>query len=132
MDKSKVDWIIHGVIPEEGDMPYAMDYHTHGLKEFHNHPELMLVLGLPNDVACNLINSLGLRICDGERFDEEKIYTNILANELPVRLVKEKMGDDEVMVMILPDGDGNLPDDDECSVPYSNQMEIIEFIKTRY
>ena len=81
MDKSKVDWIIHGVIPEEGDMPYAMDYHTHGLKEFHNHPELMLVLGLPNDVACNLINSLGLRIWDGERFDEEKKYTNILSNE---------------------------------------------------
>lgn len=129
---NKIDWIIHGVIPEDGDMEYTVDYHTHGLKEYHNHTELMVVLGLPFEVVGSLINSLGLRICDGERFDEERIYTNIIANNLPVRLVKERMGTGDVMVLILPDANGNLPGDDNCEEPYSKQMEMIEFIKSRY
>ena len=129
---NKIDWIIHGVIPKEGDLDYAMDYHTHGLREFHNHPELMIVLSIRDEVAVDILNSIGLCICDGEKFDEERIYTNILANNLPTKMVKARMGDEDVMVIVFPDSYGKLPGEEGCEEPYNNQIKIIEFFETRY
>lgn len=125
---SKVDWIIHFVIPDENNIPNSINAHTHGL-EGHNHPELMTVLALDSEVSGAIMNNLGLRILDGERFDEEKIYTNIIQNELPVKIVKAVVSGHENCVIIFPDEDGKLPGDEGCKYPYSKQLEYLEYIK---
>lgn len=128
---SKVDWIIHYVIPEEDDMEGMIDCHTHGL-DAHNHPELMCVLALPQEVCADLINSLGLRILEGERFDEERIYTNIIANDLPVKVIRTKVGNNDMAVLIFPDQNGLLPEDSDCADVYNEQEIFLEEIKKRY
>ena len=76
----KPDWIVHAIIPEKNDMPFVRNFHTHGLSKF-KHPELMLVLNIPEDIATEILNGLGEKIKKKEqRFEEEGRYLNILAN----------------------------------------------------
>lgn len=123
-----VNWIIHYVFAGENDPEYLADAHTHGLN-YYKHPELMTVLNLPQNVCGSILNNLGIRIARGERFDEEKIYTNIIANNLPVKLVKENIDGNDIMVLIFPDANGFLPEDEGCDEPYNKQLEYLEYIK---
>lgn len=127
---NKVDWIIHCVIPEYDD-PYILDAHTHGINK-HGHPELRTVLGLPPETLTSVINNIGLDIVDGERFDEEKIYTNILANEMRVRIIRDNIGGDDCCVLIFPDANNRLPEELFCQEPYKSQLNYLEKIKKTY
>lgn len=125
-----VDWIIHAVIPEY-ESPYILDAHTHGLN-MHGHPELRTVLHLPPETLTGVINAVGLDIVDGERFDEEKIYTNILANDMRVRVIRDNIGGDDCSVLIFPDANNRLPEEPFCQEPYRSQLEFLEEIKKTY
>ena len=74
-----------------------MPAHGVSVKEYHNHTELMVVLGLPFEVVGSLINSLGLRICDGERLNDSHFCLCSIANRyfagISVYGRKERVGD---------------------------------------
>lgn len=128
--KNKVDWIIHAVIPEYDDS-YILDAHTHGLGT-HGHPELRTVLNLPPETLTSVINSVGLDIVDGERFDEERVYTNILANDMRVQIIRDNIGGDDCSVLIFPDANNRLPGEPFCQIPYKNQLKYLEEIRKTY
>ena len=127
---NKVDWIIHAVFPSDSD-DYKMDSHTHGLNK-HNHPELRIVLNLPQEVIGNMLNGMGLDILKGERFDESGIYTNILANKMRVQIVRGYVGKDNCSTIIFPDPNGRLPGEPFCQEPYKDQLKYLEEIKEDY
>jgi hypothetical protein len=126
--ENKIDWIIHYVFSDENEPDYLADVHTHGL-ENHGHPELRIVLAFPDDICNIILNDVGVRILNGERFDKEGTYRNIIKNDLPVKILKEKIGNQETMVLIFPDKNGLLPDEEGCENPFSEQLELIEYIK---
>ena len=132
MRKVKPTWIIHCVIPEGEGVECSMDSHTHGLNAY-DHPELALVMNLPQAMVGELLNEIGIRIVNGEKFSESGVYNNILVNDYPVELIKtEYKRGDEVMAIILPDENKKLPSDKDCSYPYNMQYEYLEKIKKSY
>ena len=125
------DWIIHYVFSEEEDIEYSSDIHTHGISKY-NHPELMLCLSIPQELACGILNYVGEEIRNGKRFDREEIRCDILANEMPVKLVRREFGEEERMVIILPDENGKFPEDNGCKEPYNKQLEMIDEFQKQY
>lgn len=137
----RVDWIIHYVVENcekcdeedcpirkeaeefDGLNPYLMDafadIHTHGLDQ-HDHPELHIVLDITKEKAVPLLNSLGLRILDGERFDTPGIRNDVLAGGYDVELIKMSDDDDNIYI-ILPDEHNHLPDNEAILAPYKYQ-----------
>ena len=76
MKKQKIDWIIHlvanGVCEECGReeqlfLTYTCNAHTHGMEKY-GHPDFQLVLAYPKEEICRILNTMGLRVQAGERF----------------------------------------------------------------
>ena len=128
-----IDWIIHYVFPdsEEELNLYGIDAHTHGLKK-HNHPELMIVLPMEGEEVANILNSLGCRILEGERFDIEGIRRDVFADKTPVLLLKESFWGEENVVILLSDENGNVPGDGQCSKEYDMQLQYLNNLKKKY
>ena len=128
-----IDWIIHYVFPdsEEELNLYGIDAHTHGLKK-HNHPELMIVLPMEGEEVANILNSLGCRILEGERFDIEGIRRDVFADKTPVLLLKESFWGEENVVILFSDENGNVPGDGQCSKEYNMQLQYLNNLKKKY
>ena len=60
----KVDWIIHGVCDGQ-----RVNFHTHGMERY-NHMDFQMVLPYPHQELCRIINTMGLRVQEGERFKD--------------------------------------------------------------
>lgn len=111
---------------------YMMDAHTVGLMQY-GHPELAIVVSIPVEIAGEILNTLGNRVVNGERFDIPGVYENILQDDYPVRLVHAEYGlGEEKMVLILPDEFRRLPEDLGCMTPYNLQLEYLRRIKDDY
>jgi hypothetical protein len=76
--ESRMWWV--GMI--EGEPPFA---YTVGLQRLFDHPEV-IVLGLPHDAAIAILNTIGERVRDGERFENGAIIRDILQGDLELRL----------------------------------------------
>lgn len=115
----KPTWMIHYVLPTEHDEEAAFDFyaniHTHGLNEY-GHRELCIPLNLGAETAVGLLNSLGMRIANGEKFNEG-IHDDILAGDYKVK-VMSFLGD-PTLYLILPDAKNNIGD--EADTPYCLQ-----------
>ena len=84
--KQEINWIIHLVAngacdicgkKETGFLPYLCNAHTHGMAQY-GHPDFQLVLFLPQEEIGRILNTLGLRVQSGERFqsgDKEDILS---------------------------------------------------------
>jgi len=99
-------WIVHLVQPDD-EYPYGVNYHTHGLPETYNHPDLQIVLSLDPMTAHKIICTAVDKIKNGARFDEGEAYDNILAN-YKVKFILVRETDRQVLRMILPDKEGRL------------------------
>ena len=53
-----VDWIIHYILDNPGPYPYLCNAHTHGMEKYR-HPDFQMVLNLPQEHICYLLNSCG-------------------------------------------------------------------------
>ena len=131
MNNNKYDWIIHYVFGEGDDYGLFADIHTHGLEKY-NHPELVITIALPQEIAGAILNNLGSRIVNGEKFDKDELRMDIISNNLPVKIHKTYINDKKVCVLIFPDQNSCLPFDDICEFPYNEQYKYLEKIKERY
>lgn len=59
-----VDWIIHYILDDSGPYPYLCNAHTHGMEKYR-HPDFQMVLNLPQEHICYLLNSMGMRVQGG-------------------------------------------------------------------
>ena len=74
--KKTIDWVIHLVAnrtcsecgkKENGFLPYTCNAHTHGMERY-GHLDFQVVLFLPPNEIARILNTMGLRVQNGERF----------------------------------------------------------------
>lgn len=126
------DWMIHYVAPTVDKSkspayyyePYFANIHTHGLNQ-HNHRELCISIGIGQETAKALLNSLGMRIANGEVFTEG-IRTDILKGDYDVQFIT--FDNDSTLYVILPDENNKLPMDSDCKEPYCYQERYAKLI----
>lgn len=116
---SKVDWIIHQVIGEEGIV-----YHTHGLNR-HGLTELELNLPIAPKQAQSYVNIIANYLVTNNIIikDEYVDEKNIFNYNAFFKRVKGIYGNGEENIRIIfPDENGLYPWDNDCKEPYKSQI----------
>ena len=126
----KLNWIIeivgNGVACarcgkiEDSFPEYICNAHTHGLEKYH-HPNFQMVLHLSDSDIGYILNTLGLRVQAGERFQSGDLVEGIF-EDCPVRLDSFEESGREVLRVIIPDAENRFPEDPDCAYPYSYQL----------
>ena len=126
-----IDWIIHcsmnGAVcaqcgrVETGFVPYAINAHTHGMEKY-GHEDFQLVLRRPVEEIARILNTMGLRVQRGERFQAGD-YVSGIYEDCDVRLDGFEECDRKVLRVIIPDRHNRYPEDPECMEPYTLQSK---------
>ena len=128
--KPKIDWIIHfvanGVACDccnkvENSFPKFMcNAHTHGMGKY-NHLDFQIVLHLAPEIIGTLLNDLGTRVQNGEKFVTGDVWSDILVG-YDVKFVEVYETDRTVLRVLLPDKNNRFPGDEGCEYPYNQQL----------
>ena len=107
--KKKPNWIIHGVLDNGSFKPYRCDFHTHGLDKYDS-KELQLTIAINPQTACFTINSIGLLIRNGEKFQAgDKIFGLYDDPEMSIGFIDAKdSAYKDVLRICLPDKNGKV------------------------
>ncbi len=126
----KIDWIIHccanGVVCEEckkvetGFLQYACNAHTHGMERYH-HMDFQMVLYLPFEEIGRILNTLGLRVQAGERFQAGDLVSGIY-EDCDIRLDEYEETGRRVLRVVIPDKDNVFPEEENCMPVYRLQL----------
>ena len=125
---NNIDWIIHlvanGACDEcgkegTGFLPYACNAHTHGMEKY-GHLDFQIVLSLPPREIARILNTLGCRVQDGERFCHGRYVSGIYA-DCDIRLDEFQETGRKVLRVIIPDRHYRFPEDPQCEEPYRLQ-----------
>lgn len=128
MSGNKIDWIIHLVAngacdacgkEETGFLSYTCNAHTHGMERY-GHPDFQIVLSLPPREIGRILNTLGRRVQDGERFCHGRYVSGIYA-DCDIRLDEFRETGRKVLRVIIPDRHYRFPEDPQCEEPYRLQ-----------
>ena len=128
----KIDWVIHLVANgacdecgeiETGFLPYMCNAHTHGLERY-GHLDFQMVLFLPTEEIGRILNTLGLRVQSGERFQSGDMVSGIY-EDCDVRLDEYEETGRKVLRVIIPDANNIFPEEGDCMLPY-----CLQFLKT--
>ena len=129
-----IDWIIHLVgngmecaecgKVENPFIEHACNAHTHGMEKY-GHPDFQMVLHTnPKDISY-ILNTLGMRVKNGERFKPGDMVSGIFL-DCDVRLDAFEECGRTVLRVIIPDGQNRFPEDEGCTYPYSIQTLTLE------
>lgn len=126
---AKIDWIIHccangacdacGTV-ERGFIPYTCNAHTHGMAKY-NHMDFQMVLFLPPGEIMRILNTLGLRVQAGERFQSGDLVSGIY-EDCDIRLDAYEETDRTVLRVMIPDKYNVFPEDEHCMPDYRLQL----------
>lgn len=124
-DEEILDWAIH-YVPDATDVPSVVNAHTHGISEHYGHMDLQMVIGTPDEVAF-VLNYFGRKIRDGEHFkDGDIVNVPIKCHSSMTILMKEfKECGRPVLRLVVADGYGKFPDDEDCFRSY--KLQLIDF-----
>ena len=134
--KPEIDWVVHccfngvecdccGEV-ESGYMPGTCNCHTHGMERY-NHPDFQMTLAYPMQEIGRILNTMGLRVQAGERFQNGDMVSGIY-EDCDVRLSEFEETGRMVLRVIVPDAHNRFPEDHDCEHPYSLQMLTTDFI----
>lgn len=113
-------WYVH-FVPNDDTTPFRVNIHTHGVTESWHHPDLQIVIPLPEKVAHSiLINAVNL-VKEGTRFHAGD-KTDGLLESFPVGFAVAHETGRDVLRLILPDKEGRVARD-MMADPYSRQYE---------
>ena len=129
MSERKLDWDIHYVsnniaCSECGKVEkvfpdYICDAHTDGMSKY-GHPEFQLVLDYGPQEVCRLLNTMGLRVKNGERFQSGDLVSGLYLDcSVQLREITDCDGN-PILRLIIPDRQNRLPEQSE--VPFTYQM----------
>lgn len=102
----KSGWFIHFVAGDP-DRSIAPNYHTHGLVETYQHPDLQIVVPLDTKTLYHIFHTIVDEIKQGSHYVPGRDYSGILRG-YDVRFVVAEEGNRELYRVILPDAHGNL------------------------
>ncbi len=131
------DWIIHllgngiqcercGEI-EENYPDFICNAHTHGMDKY-GHMDFQMVIHAPVQDICYVLNTLGDRVRNGQRFKAGDMVEGIFL-DCSVRLDEFVEDGRLVLRVIIPDGQNRFPEDQHCKYPYSFQTFTKEFME---
>ena len=134
---SNIDWIIHlvtnGAVCEEcGEiessfLPYLCNAHTHGMEKY-DHLNFQMVLRTSDEEIGRILNTLGSRVQQGERFCDGA-YVSGIYDDCDIRLQEFEETGRKVLRVIIPDGNNIFPEKPECTGPYN--LQLLETEKLR-
>lgn len=103
----KEGWFVHFV---SGDKDYALgaNYHTHGIAENLDHPDLQICFPMSGQTVLGLLHNIVNRIKAGEEFLPDHDYADIAGNDYLVRMVEATEGERPVLRVIIPGKNGVL------------------------
>lgn len=126
----KIDWIIHcctnGAIccdcgtVETGFIPNTCNAHTHGMEKYH-HMDFQMALFLPLEEIGRILNTLGLRVQTGERFQSGDMVSGIY-EDCDIRLDAYEETGRTVLRVMIPDKYNIFPEDKQCMPVYRLQL----------
>lgn len=127
---AKIDWIIHccangAACSECGDVetgfiPNTCNAHTHGMEKYH-HMDFQMVLFLPLEEIGRILNTLGLRVQTGERFQSGDMVSGIY-EDCDIRLDAYEETGRTVLRVMIPDKYNIFPEDERCMPVYRLQL----------
>jgi hypothetical protein len=82
--------------------------------------DFQLVLNFPPHEIARILNTLGLRVQDGEQFKNGDLVVGIYEG-CDVRLTEFDEDGRTVLRVVIPDTKNRFPDNPECSYPYTVQ-----------
>ena len=126
---NKMDWVFHyvgnGVRCEEcgeeenGFPEYICDAHTHGMDKY-GHPEFQVVLNYGPQEVGRLLNTMGCRVRDGERFKDGDLVKGLYEDcDILLREISD-CNNVPVLRLIIPDKQNRWPE--QCGAPYAYQV----------
>ncbi len=131
--KQKIDWIIHFVANGEiceccgetvsGFPEYMANAHTHGMERY-GHLDFQIVLAMDPYVVGTILNNMGCRVQNGEKFKSGDILSDVLAGDYDVHLLEVEETGRNVLRIILPDPENRFPGDKKCEYPYNRQKNF--------
>jgi len=137
MKKEKhVDWIIHLVAngthcdvcgeSEDYFIQYTCNAHTHGMNNY-NHPEFQMVLNVPPELLGHILNTLGLRVKNGEKFKAGDFVHEVI-EDYPIRLDEQIVEGEKLLRVCIPDPNGKFPGESGCDDIYALQGFPMEML----
>lgn len=127
--KPLIDWIIHycanGVDcdtcgeAERGYLDYACNAHTHGLDRY-GHRDFQVIIALPPVEVGRILNTMGLRVQAGERFNPGDLIEGIY-EDCSVRLDAFEETGRTVLRVVIPDKYNKFPEEPDCMDVYRLQ-----------
>ena len=85
-----------------------------------------MVLNLPQEHICYLLNTMGMRVQGGETFHDGDMVSGIY-EDCSIRLKKVRETGRDVLRLIIPDKHNRFPEDENCMEPYRHQeLEMFE------
>jgi hypothetical protein len=109
-------WYTHMV--EDYTIKTGTNFHTHGFDLSWDHLDIQIVV--PNQQICHAVAALlAQKIKEGKKFKPNKKYPGVLGKH-PIKFMKTKEDDRQVLRCILPDPDGQI-DEYLMSDPFNQQ-----------
>jgi hypothetical protein len=88
--------------------------------EQHGHLDFQLLLNPEASEIGRLLNTMGKRVHDGEKFSHGDMVTG-LYSDCSVRLDEVTETGRRVLRLIIPDAENRFPEDPLCQAPYKHQ-----------
>lgn len=127
---AEIDWIIEIIANGmrcqhcgkiENPFPqYICNVHTHGMEKY-GHLDFQLVIHMPPQEMGYVLNTLGLRVKAGERYQSGDLVEGIF-EDCSIRLDEVEECGRKVLRVIMPDSQNRFPEDPECDYPYNYQL----------
>lgn len=99
-------WTCHAVF-DDPSVPYSFNFHTHGLQELFDHPDLQIVLPVAPELALEIFRSAVQLIAGGIVLCPESRAPGIIRN-FRVGILPVTDNGARVYRLIIPDVAGNL------------------------
>ena len=124
----KINWIIHCVANgacgeggfEDCMLPKTCNAHTHGMEQY-GHLDFQLVLRFDFREVCRILNTLGLRVQAGEKFQAGDLVYGIY-DDCQVRLDEYHETGRTLLRVVIPDKNNKFPEDSRCTDWYPLQL----------
>ena len=115
----KFGFYVHYV---SGDMttPTGTNYHTHGLAERFEHPDIQIIIPLDPRTAHTILHGIVDSIRDGKRYRPQVLYRKIV-QKFPVKFINAVEGERQVLRMILPEPSGAVSEKKMTNELYKKQ-----------
>lgn len=139
--KIRCDWIIHAIVNGEkcaisgrtidSMIEGSANIHTHGLEKY-GHKDFQLVLPYERKTYGYILNTLGMRVKNGERFKHGD-YVKGIFEDCDVRLETFEESGRDVLRVIVPDENNIFPDESDCNLDYRVQLlETEQLYRIKY